>query len=107
MNCAVTLSVPWGSELVIRMAEQVAGVVAVPEVDGVQATEEPSAVVPLKNCTVLPMTTPLLTVDVTVAVSLTVEPTVVEVVLDASVVVVVWVPPVTVIVPAADGPIEL
>lgn len=107
LNWAVTLSVPCGSELVIRMAEQVAAVVAVPAVEGVQAIAAPNGVDPLKNCTVLPMATPLLTVEATVAVSLTLEPAVAEVVLEASEVVVACPPPVTVIELAADGPMAL
>ena len=71
MYVAVTLSVPCGSDVVLRVAVHVAGVVGVPAVDGEQAAALPSKLVPLKNCTVLVMAGPLFAPEVTVAVSVT------------------------------------
>ena len=98
---------PCGSAVVIRTAVQVAGVVAVPAVEGEHVTALPSTVVPLKNCTVLDMAGPLLAVEVTVAVRITLVPTDADGALEMSVVLVACVPLVTVILPAGDGPTEL
>ena len=95
--------VRWES-VVIRVAVQVPGLVLVPAVGG-QVAGEPSAVVPFINCTV-PVGPGALLVPVTLAVSVTLPPDMMEVELDEAVVVVACLPAVTVTVMAEEAEAE-
>src|SRR6476620_10572740 len=100
------LSDPAGNDVVVRLAAHLAGVPAVPAV-GVHVTALPRNVVPLKNCTVLVIPGPLFTPEVTTAASVTLAPRLIAAGVGVTTVVVAWVPPVTVTVAAADGPMLL
>jgi hypothetical protein len=89
---------------VINVAVQDPGVVLVPAV-GAHVAGLPSALPPFINCTVPVGPTPPLLPPVTLAVSVTLAPEVIDVELEVTVVVVAVVPPeVTVTVAAAEGP---